>query len=110
MVELENARSLVYGALWAQDHEPERAERLARMAKAYLSEVGPRVADTAVRTHGGIGFTWECDVHLFWKRLHWGQRAFGDGPHHRAAIGAEWNRGPRATDSDAVSPGSVRGG
>ncbi len=89
MVELENARSLVYGALWAQDHEPARAERVARMAKAYLSDVGPRVGDTAVRTHGGIGFTWECDVHLFWKRLRWGQSQYGDAAYHRAFIGDE---------------------
>lgn len=92
MVEVENARSLVYGALYAQDHEPARAERLARMAKAYLSDVGPRIADTAVRTHGGIGFTWESDVHLYWKRLHWGQMAFGDGTHHRRWIAADLER------------------
>lgn len=93
MVELENARSLVYGALWAQAHDtPTRAERLARMAKAYVSDVGPVIADAAVRTHGGIGFTWECDVHLYWKRLHWGQMAFGDGPFHREAIAADLER------------------
>lgn len=93
MVELENARSLVYGALWSQHHDaPERAERLARMAKAYVSDVGPTIADTAVRTHGGIGFTWECDVHLYWKRLHWGQMAFGDGAFHREAIAADLER------------------
>ncbi|MBK7974446.1 MAG: acyl-CoA/acyl-ACP dehydrogenase [Deltaproteobacteria bacterium] len=93
MVELENARSLVYGASWAQRHEPPaRAERLARMAKAYVSDAGPRIADTAVRTHGGIGFTWECDVHLYWKRLHWGQMAFGDGAFHREAIAVDLER------------------
>ena len=84
--DIENARSIVYGALWAQDHDAERALLTARMAKAYLSEVGPVMGDSAVRTHGGIGFTWECDVHLFWKRLRWGQLAFGDGPWHRSAI------------------------
>lgn len=89
MVSLENARSLVYGALWAQVHEPARAERLARMAKAYVSDVGPEIADAALRTHGGIGFTWECDVHLYWKRLHWGQMAFGDGTFHRQSIAAD---------------------
>ncbi len=89
MVELENARSLLHGALWAQVHEPARAERLARMAKAYISDVGPQIADAALRTHGGIGFTWECDVHLYWKRLHWGQMAFGDGTHHRQAIATD---------------------
>ncbi len=89
MVELENARSLLYGALWAQVHEPARAERLARMAKAYISDVGPQIADAALRTHGGIGFTWECDVHLYWKRLHWGQMAFGDGAYHRQSIATD---------------------
>lgn len=84
--EVENARSIVYGALWAQDHDADRALKTARMAKAYLSEVGPLTADSAVRTHGGIGFTWECDVHLYWKRLRWGQMAFGDGPWHREAL------------------------
>ena len=84
--DIENARSIVYGALWAQDHDAPRALLTARMAKAYLSEVGPLTADSAVRTHGGIGFTWECDVHLFWKRLRWGQLAYGDGPFHREAL------------------------
>jgi alkylation response protein AidB-like acyl-CoA dehydrogenase len=50
-----------------------------------------------VRTHGGIGFTWECDVHLYWKRLHWGQMAFGDGPYHRQWIAADLERTLRPT-------------
>ena len=68
LLETENARSAVYGAAWAADAEPESLPLAASMAKAYASDAGWRVPDQAIQVHGGIGFTWEHDLHLFLKR------------------------------------------
>ena len=86
MVDVEMTRSLVYRAAAAIDHEPESAERLARMAKALASDTYANAVAKAVQLHGGIGFTWECDVHLFFKRAQWSKFALGDASHHRRRI------------------------
>ena len=66
--EIEPARSLVWYAAYAYDHEPRDAARAASMAKARLSDVYSRTTNRAVQIHGGIGFTWEHDMHLWFKR------------------------------------------
>lgn len=86
MIGIDQARSLVYAAASAFDHTPERAELLARMAKAKASDVGRYCSNRSVQLHGGIGFTWECDVHLFFKRSEHDQVLFGDGALQRARI------------------------
>ena len=68
LLEVEGARSLTYGAAWALDHDPGSAIRAASMAKAYASDAGWRVTASALQVHGGIGFTWEHDLHFFLKR------------------------------------------
>ena len=93
MMDIELTRSLVYRAAAALDHAPARAPRLARMAKALASDTYAGAAAKAVQLHGGIGFTWECDVHLFFRRAQWCKAAFGDAPHHRKRI-AEMLLGP----------------
>ena len=86
MIDVEMTRSLVYRAAAAIDHAPEKAERLSRMAKALASDAYANAAAKAVQLHGGIGFTWECDVHLFFKRAQWSKFALGDAAHHRKHI------------------------
>jgi alkylation response protein AidB-like acyl-CoA dehydrogenase len=86
MVSVEMTRSLLYRAAAAIDHEPSSAERLSRMAKALASDCYSNATARAVQLHGGIGFTWECDVHLFFKRAQWSKFAFGDAAHHRKRI------------------------
>ncbi len=86
MTDVEMTRSLVYRAAAAIDHEPESAERLSRMAKALASDAYANAVAHAVQLHGGIGFTWECDVHLFFKRAQWSKFALGDSAHHRRRI------------------------
>jgi alkylation response protein AidB-like acyl-CoA dehydrogenase len=66
--EIEPARSLVWYAAHAFDHRPEEAERMALLAKAHLCEVATSVVRTATEVHGGIGFTSEYDLHLWFKR------------------------------------------
>jgi alkylation response protein AidB-like acyl-CoA dehydrogenase len=88
LLEVEGARSLSYGAAWALDHSPETAPRAASMAKAYAGDAGFRVTASAIQVHGGIGFTWEHDLHFFFKRAKANAHAFGDGRWHRERVAA----------------------
>ncbi len=86
LLETENARSAVYGAAWAADAEPESLPRAASMAKAYASDAGWRVPDASLQVHGGIGFTWEHDLHFFLKRGRANAAMFGDSKWHRERV------------------------
>ncbi|MEM8562153.1 MAG: acyl-CoA dehydrogenase family protein [Pseudomonadota bacterium] len=86
MIEIDRAKSLVYNAACAIDYEPERADQFAHMAKAAASDAAAFASSRSVQLHGGIGFTWECYVHLFFKRQKHSQRLFGDGAWHRARL------------------------
>jgi alkylation response protein AidB-like acyl-CoA dehydrogenase len=86
LLEVEGSRSLAYWAAWALDNEPETAGRAASMAKAYASDAGFRVAASALQVHGGIGFTWEHDLHFFLKRAKANAHAFGDARWHRERV------------------------
>jgi alkylation response protein AidB-like acyl-CoA dehydrogenase len=86
LLEVEGARSLSYGAAWALDHSSETATRAASMAKAYAGDAGFRVTASALQVHGGIGFTWEHDLHFFLKRAKANAHAFGDSRWHRERV------------------------
>ena len=86
LLETENARSLVYGAAWAADAEPESLPTAASMAKAYASDAGWRVPNASIQVHGGIGFTWEHDLHFFLKRGRANAAIFGDAKWHRERV------------------------
>jgi alkylation response protein AidB-like acyl-CoA dehydrogenase len=86
LLEVEGARSLTYGAAWALDHDPQTALRAASMAKAYAGDAGFRVSASALQVHGGIGFTWEHDLHFFLKRAKANAHAFGDSRWHRERV------------------------
>src|ERR687891_597267 len=86
LLETEGARSAVYYAAWASDNEPETAPLAASMAKAYASDAGLRVTGASLQVHGGIGFTWEHDLHFFLKRATANAHAFGDARWHRARV------------------------
>ena len=86
LLETENSRSAVYGAAWAADAEPESLPLAASMAKAYASDAGWRVPDAAIQVHGGIGFTWEHDLHFFLKRGRANSASFGDAKWHRERV------------------------
>ena len=80
LLEVEGARSAVMFAAWALDDSPEEAPLAAAMAKAYASDAGWRVPASALQVLGGIGFTWEHDLHFWLKRgranaAAWGTRA-----------------------------------
>ena len=84
--ELEPARSLLWYAAYALDAEPKNAPRAAAMAKARLSEIYSRTTDRAVLMHGGIGFTWEHDIHLWFKRSRFDESYFGSPSYHRERV------------------------
>jgi alkylation response protein AidB-like acyl-CoA dehydrogenase len=86
LLETENARSAVYGAAWAADAEPDSLPLAASMAKAYASDAGWRVPDASIQVHGGIGFTWEHDLHFFLKRGRANAAMFGDPKWHRERV------------------------
>ena len=88
LLETENSRSAVYGAAWAADAAPESLPLAASMAKAYASDAGWRVPDASIQVHGGIGFTWEHDLHFFLKRGEANAHAYGDGAAHREQVAA----------------------
>ena len=87
LVEVELARSLAYGAAWLADDERQRPI-LAPMVKAYCSEAFVKVATSAIQIHGGTGFTWEHDAHLYFRRAKSTEQYLGDPPFHRERYAA----------------------
>lgn len=87
MLDIDRARSLVYNAACAIDFDdPDEALKAARMAKSAASDAGAFISDRSVQLHGGIGFTWECDVHIFFKRSMHNQALYGDGVYQRKKL------------------------
>jgi alkylation response protein AidB-like acyl-CoA dehydrogenase len=84
LLETEGARSTTLYAAWTLDHDPSNAALAVAVAKAYASDAAWRVAARALQVHGGIGFTWEHDLHLWLKRAKANAHAWGD---------ARWQRG-----------------
>jgi alkylation response protein AidB-like acyl-CoA dehydrogenase len=84
--DIEPARSLVWYAAYAFDARPREASRAAALAKARLSDVYARTTNRTVQMHGGIGFTWEHDMHFWFKRAKWNEFAFGDATYHRERL------------------------
>ena len=89
MVAVENARSLAYYAAWAVAGRHREATKALAMAKAYASETGKNVTGDAIQLHGGIGFTWEHDIHLYYRRALANEATFGSAPLHREAVARE---------------------
>ena len=86
LVMIDRARSLVYHAACCIDHGSDEAEQAARMAKSAASDAGRFMSDRSVQLHGGIGFTWECDVHIYFKRSMHAQALYGDGVDQRRKL------------------------
>ena len=85
-VEVEGATSIVYYAAWAIDENDANKAVAASAAKAWCSDMYTRAAMEGIQVHGGMGFTWEHDMHLFLKNAKSSQVTFGDGNYHRERI------------------------
>ena len=73
-------------AAGAADSDPERLAEAAAMAKAAASDAGREVTASAIQMHGGIGFTWEADVHWLYKRAQLDSALLGGASRHHAAL------------------------
>ena len=78
LVDVEGMRSTVYWAAWCIGAGDPEASIAASTAKTWCSDASKRVMSSALQVHGGIGFTWEHDLHFFMKRAQLDQLAFGD--------------------------------
>ena len=83
LVEVESSKSATYYAAWAVANDVPEAPLAAAMAKAYCSDAYRHTAGEGIQIHGGIGFTWEHDMHIYFKRAKSSEVTFGD---------ATWNR------------------
>ena len=86
LMEVEGARSATYYGAWTADAEPESLALAGCMAKAYASDAGWRVCTSSLQVHGGIGFTWEHDLHFFLKRAKVDGILYGSAREHRDAV------------------------
>jgi alkylation response protein AidB-like acyl-CoA dehydrogenase len=86
LLETESARSTTYYAAWTADAEPDSLPLSSSMAKAYASDAGWRVTASALQVLGGIGFTWEHDLHFFLKRAKVDGALYGSAREHRDAV------------------------
>ena len=86
LVDVEGMRSAAYYAAWAVGAGDPDASTAASAAKVWCSDASRRVMASALQVHGGIGFTWEHDLHLYLKRAQLDQVSFGDARYHRERI------------------------
>jgi len=82
----ENAKSITYYAAWAVSEDVPEDSLAASMAKAYTSDAYRKVAQDGIQIHGGIGFTWDHDLHLYFKRAKSSEVTFGDATFHRERV------------------------
>jgi alkylation response protein AidB-like acyl-CoA dehydrogenase len=93
----ESARSAVYYAAWAlQENAPDAASAVS-IAKMYASDAGRTVGNRGIQVHGGMGFTWENDLHLYYRRAKASETSLGDATFHRERLAR------LVIDSEAVS-------
>ncbi|HVE67216.1 MAG TPA: acyl-CoA dehydrogenase family protein [Solirubrobacteraceae bacterium] len=86
LLDTEGGRSAAYYAAWTADADPAKLPMAAAMAKAWCSDAGRATTASAIQLHGGIGFTWEADVHWLFKRAQLDSAFLGAGGAHRARI------------------------
>ncbi|HTZ62532.1 MAG TPA: acyl-CoA dehydrogenase family protein [Solirubrobacteraceae bacterium] len=86
LMDTERARSTAAYAAWAADSGSEQLAEAAAMAKATASDAGREVTASAIQAHGGIGFTWEADVHWLYKRAQIDAALLGGAKRHRARL------------------------
>ena len=85
-LEMESSRSAVYYAAWAlQENAPDAAAAVS-IAKMYASDASRTVGNRGIQVHGGMGFTWENDLHLYYRRAKASETAFGDATFHRERL------------------------
>jgi len=85
-LETESSRSAAYYAAWALEENVPDASAAVSIAKIYASDAGRTVGNRGIQVHGGMGFTWENDLHLYYRRAKASEIAFGDAIFHRERL------------------------
>lgn len=96
-LETESSRSTVYYAAWALQENAPDASSAVSIAKMYASDASRTVGNRGIQVHGGMGFTWENDLHLYYRRAKASETCLGDATFHRERIAR------LVIDSEAVS-------
>ncbi|HEY1573727.1 MAG TPA: acyl-CoA dehydrogenase family protein [Pseudonocardiaceae bacterium] len=86
LLEVESTRSAVQYAAWAVADGSDELPTIAPLVKAYASDTFSHAAAENIQIHGGIGFTWEHDAQLYFKRAHFDQQFLGDPAEHRERL------------------------
>ncbi len=86
LLEVESGKSAAYYAAWAAAEDNEELPVVASLAKAYVSDAYFHAAAENIQIHGGIGFTWEHDAHLYFKRAKSSEILLGDATYHRELL------------------------
>jgi alkylation response protein AidB-like acyl-CoA dehydrogenase len=86
LLQVESARSITYYAAWAASEADDEAAITAAMAKAYVGDAYRNAAAENIQIHGGVGFTWEYDCHLYFKRAKSDEVWLGDATWHRERV------------------------
>jgi alkylation response protein AidB-like acyl-CoA dehydrogenase len=86
LLEVESAKSAAYYAGWAAGEDNDELPVVASLAKAYCSDAYFHAAAENIQIHGGIGFTWEHDAHLYFKRAKSSEILLGDATYHRELL------------------------
>ena len=89
LLRVESARSVAWYAAWVAAEQPQELAEAAAHAKSYCSEAFFACAGESIQIHGGIGFTWEHEAHIYFKRAQSSQNLFGSPSLHRERIAAE---------------------
>ena len=86
LILVESSKSITYYAAWAVAENTDEAELAASMAKAYTSDAYRHASAENIQIHGGVGFTWEYDCHLYFKRAKAIEVTYGDPTEHRERV------------------------
>jgi alkylation response protein AidB-like acyl-CoA dehydrogenase len=86
LLRLESARAAAYFGAWSVADDSDEVPVVASLAKAYSGDAYLYIAGENIQIHGGVGFTWEHDAHLYFKRAASGQQFLGDGTLHRERL------------------------
>jgi alkylation response protein AidB-like acyl-CoA dehydrogenase len=85
-LETESSRSATYYAAWALEENVPDAAAAVSVAKIYASDASRNVGNHGIQVHGGMGFTWENDIHLYYRRAKASETMLGDAAFHRERI------------------------
>ena len=86
LIDLESSRSITHYAAWNAAQDLEETSLFASMAKAFTSDAYRRASAENIQIHGGVGFTWEYDCHLYFRRAKAIEVSYGDSVHHREQV------------------------